>query len=1002
MNRAGRQRGRTDGFALMLIVALLALLAALAVALGSRLRVRGFEADTARHQAVARQNALLALDLAVSRLQRFAGPDARVTATADYLAPAPRVHLTGVWPAGGFGTAPLAWLVSGNEGADPTAITPASPPGRDVLVVGPATVGEYAAEDQVYAPLVDLTGFGGPTGRYAWWVGDLGVKASLGLADCSREIGYAPYDQPAMLAGLRTQMARGPTLLGADARAGFDPQAGENPIRLARLLAPRQMEALTGADGGSPAELLKASFHHVTAVHSGVLASTRTDEFGGLKGDLSLDPGQLGPAFAGWSNLAGYLEPTASGAGLVPPIRDDNAMRRRYRMTVPVGTSAGAEQPPFVFGVAPVLTELLLQFSIQRSGPAVQVKSRLYVGLWNPYTSALVPEPLRLTISGLPPVSVTDLEGAGGLSVDLQHFLGGPDSPPYAVNLPFSDSGKADTLSWLPGRLYSWTTQTGANPSADLHFYDKNISASGWLVNASIPGSAHLAAAVGASAQLTVTLQRADGTTLAAYASPVFPAFTVPDTMATAQGGWNFGFGFRLGQVSTHSTDRAWLVTDGRDPRNPAMPAGAFEAFDPAKGLAPPAYGGTPATATGLDHFLLFRSMGGSSNVSVTANNDTPVFELPRQAVVNPAGLQHLQVAGSRPFAVGNPWAPAVGGVSANAVFDRFFFSGLAPSALHPDLAAGEPLPAFHLALVEPRPRPSAPLELSDLLSAGAHSSRFLLQRGAFNVNSTSALAWQAVLSSVRFADTGWNRADIDNSASPTPTLGTQVAASPGTVAEFFADAAVTAPGFAVFRFPQSAQETFYAASLANGNAPSRVPFRHGVRGGDEAGNYPGFSVAQIATLAGQISRRVRQRLAIGGPFRQLEEFLSPSANYGGRSLLEDAILASGLNAAGLQPQPVAAAASDPGFCSLTLTQADLLGLLAPFLQTRSDTFLIRAYGESLNSATGQTVARAWCEATVQRQPAPFAVSDDDIHPSGPFGRRFRIVSFRWLDPTDV
>jgi hypothetical protein len=1003
ISRVARQRG----FALVITVTLLALLVLMVVALSSMVKADTALAETARQQAAARQNALLAVDVAVARLQQFAGPDARVTATGDYLAGAAQPHLAGVWD-GEPGPQPLTWLVSGNDGASPLAISPASVLRSAVTLVGPGTVGAAEANDQVAAPLVDLMAPDVPgqigdavVGRCAWWVCDQGVKASLALPDRSRELNYAPYDRPEMLLRLRCQIPRGPAAFATNPPAGFDPEAIANAPLLGGLIAPGQIPQLAPVGSASLADFMKANFHQFTSVHWGVLANTRTDATRGLKLDLSLDPELLGPAFTAYASYVDYMEPTADGGAVTPPIRSDDSLRRRYRLRAAVVNPAPSD-PPLVFSVSPVLTEFMLQFSIQRSGPTVQVKSRLYAGLWNPYTSALVPEALRLEIGGLPVVLVQDGNGAGSQSIDLQSVFGASSGPPYAVNLPFASSGTNDTISWLPGRLYSWTTQTGSAPAADLHFYDKNITASGWLALTAIPGTAHLSASASAATHLTVRLTRADNTVLATCTSPALPAFVVPDTMAAAQDGWNFGFGFRLNQVSAQTTDRSWLLAAGGDPRATGPGAPGLMAFDLAKGLDPAQYFGTTTTATGQDHFLLFRSMGGTSNVSVSANNDAPLFELPRQPVLNPAELQHLQVAGARPFALGNPWAPPAGSVNSNAVFDRFFFSGLSATARHPDLAAGEPLPNYHLQTVETRANPPAPLALGDLVAAGSQSAGHLLAAGTFNLNSTSVPAWTAVLSALRFADTGWTRAEIDNSSSPTPTLGTQVATVPGVVVESFADAGLDAPGYAVFRFPQSAQETFSAAPLANPNAPTRVPFRRGVRGGDGVAGIPGFAGPQISALASEIVARVRNHLTTSGPFRSLEEFLGASAEFGGRSLLEDAIAAAGLNPAELQPLSPASSTTASGLTSLTITQADLLGILAPFLQTRSDTFLVRAYGESVNPATGRTEARAWCEATVQRLPSPFDPGDSVTQPAGPFGRRFRVVSLRWLAAGDL
>ncbi len=92
------------------------------------------------------------------------------------------------------------------------------------------------------------------------------------------------------------------------------------------------------------------------------------------------------------------------------------------------------------------------------------------------------------------------------------------------------------------------------------------------------------------------------------------------------------------------------------------------------------------------------------------------------------------------------------------------------------------------------------------------------------------------------------------------------------------------------------------------------------------------------------------------------------------------------------------------------LTQADVLQAIGPVISARSDTFTIRTYGEVANPVTGETSARAWCEAVVQRLPdyvnttdpatvAPASLTAGD---NKTFGRRFRVVSFRWLSPDAI
>jgi hypothetical protein len=107
-----------------------------------------------------------------------------------------------------------------------------------------------------------------------------------------------------------------------------------------------------------------------------------------------------------------------------------------------------------------------------------------------------------------------------------------------------------------------------------------------------------------------------------------------------------------------------------------------------------------------------------------------------------------------------------------------------------------------------------------------------------------------------------------------------------------------------------------------------------------------------------------------------------------------------------------------PGY----VIQSDLLKPIANTLSVRDDTFRIRAYGESLDK-NGKVLARAWCEAIVQRVPEYTDGSDDpevparNISPAGEFssiddseltpvnrrfGRKFQIESFRWLSDSEI
>ena len=91
------------------------------------------------------------------------------------------------------------------------------------------------------------------------------------------------------------------------------------------------------------------------------------------------------------------------------------------------------------------------------------------------------------------------------------------------------------------------------------------------------------------------------------------------------------------------------------------------------------------------------------------------------------------------------------------------------------------------------------------------------------------------------------------------------------------------------------------------------------------------------------------------------------------------------------------------------ITQADLLQIIGPSLAVRSDTFRIRAYGESVDPTTSKTTAKAWCEAMVQRMPDYLDAVDPPEASGGHLsecnqrlGRRFYIISFRWLADDEI
>ena len=89
---------RSKGFALLITIMLLAFLVLLLVSLATLTRVETQVASNNQQLAQARQNAMMALNIAIGQLQQYAGPDQRTTARLDMdLALANTVTASGRW-----------------------------------------------------------------------------------------------------------------------------------------------------------------------------------------------------------------------------------------------------------------------------------------------------------------------------------------------------------------------------------------------------------------------------------------------------------------------------------------------------------------------------------------------------------------------------------------------------------------------------------------------------------------------------------------------------------------------------------------------------------------------------------------------------------------------------------------------------------------------------------------------------------------------------------------
>lgn len=191
------------------------------------------------------------------------------------------------------------------------------------------------------------------------------------------------------------------------------------------------------------------------------------------------------------------------------------------------------------------------------------------------------------------------------------------------------------------------------------------------------------------------------------------------------------------------------------------------------------------------------------------------------------------------------------------------------------------------------------------------------------------------------------------------------------------------------------------------------------------------FTRDEIRNLAKEIVNQVEKR----GPFVSLADFVNrrlSEGELGKKGALQAAIDLSRVNESFHDEWPLDNSRALPDFKSIDniedstrmeqtlkpdttawgalgfLTQADLLQFIGPALSARSDTFRIRAYGESLDG-NGKIAAKCYCEAVVQRSPNYVDPSNDMLETettlsevNKKFGRRFEIVSFRWLKDEEI
>jgi len=1193
---SSRATGR--GFALVITLMLMVLLAVLSIGLLTLSSTSLRTGSAGNAQQVARDNARFALCLAISEIQKCAGPDQRTTASADIatgiidtpgtagsrlatgaaknhfseatpsgrpaiangitgIAPGTR-HWTGVW--GNYGgytgaslndiyrqaPAPvlLSWLVSGNQAeivgkTDPTTgfitTSPAAPsflPSHEsggisetsngtasltingkpaILLAGAKSFGGDTEPDRfVAAPLVEIAANGsGFASRYAYWVGDEGVKAKINISDTLADRVDTKTDLDAR-ARLMTPPRSGLEVLSDFSSSHYQAlsQTAGNSSSLLRVISHAQSHlmdsSLSQLDSGK-------QFHSITTFSSGLATNNYR---GGMKRDLSLDFAQS--SLPSWTNAHGQTG--GAGSSIIPAEFSPQSVATNFTAAVPAGTAAMTHFGPATasspgqssYGNAPIgtpapvwdiLYDHLNYYSRKNAGGAIPTQAALsgssttqmgvapvvvhvrvllgaqttladktlralftpLIVLGNPYTVPLSLDGLTAKFVMPAPQSniapderaiafsygLTDVSGEGDRFMRLlpyEHDSIKPSKDQLHRNMQFSLpnvtippgetvilSLKSDHIS-LPNTAVTVPLEAGEAEdfAAAYHFAGRiantnHSSATAtqgfYKFNESEIFSPMAILIQNAAGEM---VQRVGGLNLDSQTNS-YGIYHEKNRGTTEHARIISAFNFQLGDPgSLNKTIRPYMDFNLRAANNHFLrhPPITVSANPANTALEVPGYWRSASYSNAIN-----TANGGGSSMAPTVppvdftkdlsppqwgykNADTKplLYDIPQEPVLSLGALQHanvtaddvaLNVAHQPGHAIGNSYAPIfmdrsktketlADRYSGNrpynytnnyydisyllnaALWDDYFFSSILSTSTDPKLR-------------NPRYSILDPTATDPLADAEKIASQLMID-GAFNINSTSVEAWAVFLAGMR----GLPSLPENNSSNANESI-----------------------------FPRSLRQKANGQSSASGNT------------NDSYSGFRKLSDAQILELSAAIVKQVRLR----GPFVSLAQFVNrelvstnddPTGigyagalqhaidqtsinDFSGINALNDTVDTShyyyAANYAKNAPRTPRISAGIPAW----LTQADVLQATGPLLTTRSDTFIVRAYGETLDKDGKTVLARAWCEAVVQRSPQYLDPSDSAWeHPSKVsasnqiYGRRFNLVSFRWLSPDEI
>lgn len=985
---------RKKGFAIILVAALAGFVFLLGASLVAVTRLQSASANYDQRVRLAREHARAALEMAIGDLQQFASNDRQVTYNSDVYRSNVGANFNEAEPEGlrepfwmgASDDSNERWLVT--KALDGTSFSPVGEANYETVnLLGNGSVGSDFLEVDVPMESIQVSGVHGyaeneqkTIGHYAYWVGDLGVKASYALYDQSGEMTEGSYGMDTTLIDgtdlndrqLRlTQLRLGkPYIDFVDTNRGEGEEtlADSNPLRIDRVTNDFQFRERYGTSANDERYLLgltenelEGNFQDFTPLSKGLLvnASSVSNEYRRSVDYVTDLEGEV------WDdNLREYQEYYDAEYSSV---LDYDKGTHVFQIT-------SVDDAP---SIAPVMTQFNLNASLYivvTDEDASPKLGDLYISynascsLWNPFSTYLEAETLSMNVSGLPHLTVW-FDSTGNASIwdgDLDELL----SPEFQFGEEVNDGG-ANT--WRPGQIAVFSgpeldEEESAEGVTELEFGIEHVSGSDKrvfqklnseaielpdgefslvysFINDDVPDPADLSIEVLGSndgeAELLAVYQL-DG------ASGRFIALEKENPSPLDQGIPTFGFSWKIGETEYPFGTGYW-------PFEPSIPVDALSPFDPSadhSSNVSPSYESATLSIFGYNPSDVSES---EEAISIEPEFDFPVFELPKQEITSIVQLRNVWGAQFEQLRLGEPHETS----SPNGLFDEFFVSSIAS-----DWADGETIANAQYV-------PLAGTLNEDLVDED--SAEHFEVHGAFNVHSTSIDAWETLLKACSTEQLGSRALQYESLEDDGEDANTEW----------------DEPHFLFFNLPQNAADVFIgdfdSATIDTNLEKYRMSNRASVFALNEL---------EVRLLATYIVSNIRKRISgisfygsNSGPFLSLQDFIDSGVVSNAISDFEN----DSLGGKQLTPDW----ADIDGTENAKFTQATVLNAIAPFLVVRSDTFLVRVYGDAVDPSDSTKIwARAYCEAIVQRVRGVASEGSDY--------RKMELIAFRWLSPLEI